>query len=210
VQPLIDRLKDASTKAAARQVIILCLAEMPVPAAVQALSERLFDNKEEVRVAAASALRGFPTSAAFSEVRNHLRDTLDQSDVKAVQHAAEAIGELRDTLAVPQLIELLDHRDPLVVDAVGRALQTITKQDFGRSRFRWGGWWRRHQTEPRLQWLLAGLCHPSAIIRLAAQDELCELSGDVASYRYDQPRRERDLAARRWVDWWQSHGYEVV
>jgi hypothetical protein len=58
--------------------------------------------------------------------------------------------------------------------------------------------------------LLAGLCHPSAIIRLAAQDELQELSGDVASYRYDQPRRERDMAARRWVDWWQSRGYEVV
>ena len=73
-----------------------------------------------------------------------------------------------------------------------------------------GGWWRRHQSEPRLQWLLAGLCDKSAVIRSAAQDELLEMSGDVASYRFDLPKQDRDQAARRWVDWWQAAGYDVV
>ena len=108
-----------------------------------------------------------------------------------------------------QLINLLDHEDPALVDAVGRALQTITKQDFGRSRSRWTSWWRRRQDEPRLQWLLEGLTHPSAMLRSAAQDELTGLSGDVVGYRFDQPRRERDVLRRRWVEWWQRRGFPV-
>ena len=70
-------------------------------------------------------------------------------------------------------------------------------------------WWRRHQAEPRLQWMLSGLAHQSVALRAAAQDELRGLCGDVAGYRFDQPRRERDLAQRRWVDWWQERGYPV-
>ena len=210
VPGLLERLRDANTSARARHIIILCLAEMPVQAAIDPLGERLFDRAEEVRGAAATALRNFPPSMALSTLRGRLRDALDGGDAKGVQQAAEALGELRDVQAVPQLIELLDHRDPLLVDAVGRALQAITKQDFGRSRFRWNGWWRRHQAEPRLQWLLAGLCHPSAVIRATAQDELLSMSGDVASYRYDQPRDERDVAVRRWVNWWQAQGFDVI
>jgi HEAT repeat protein len=183
---------------------------MPVHAAVEALGERLSDSQEEVRSAAAVALRSFPPSAALQALRSRLRDALGSGDAKKVQQAADALGELRDVHAVESLIELLDHGDSEVVDAAGRALLGITLQDFGRSRFRWGGWWRRHQSEPRLQWLLAGLMHESAAIRAAAQDELCEMSGDVASYRYDQPRSERTQAARRWADWWQAQGYDVV
>jgi len=210
VKPLIERLKDAATSSKLRLVIVRCLAEMPVQAALDPLGERLFDSDEEVRTAAGVALRGFPPSSALSTLRSRMRDALDGGDAKGVQHAVEALGELRDTAAVPQLIDLLDHGDPRVVDAVGRSLQSIIKQDFGRSRFRWANWWRRHQGEPRLQWLLAGLCHSSALIRQSSQDELFEMSGDVASYRYDQPTSERDQAARRWVDWWQAHGYDVI
>jgi hypothetical protein len=36
------------------------------------------------------------------------------------------------------------------------------------------------------------------------------MSGDVVSYRFDLPQSERDTAARRWVDWWQQQGYDVV
>ena len=212
VPALIERLADKETPARARFFIVECLGEMPVLAALDALYERLFDSDEEVRGAAAAALRNFPPSPAVSGVRGKLRDLLSDGsgDAKRLGHAVDALGELRDTTAVPQIIDLLDAGDALLVDAAGQALQSITKQDFGRSRFRWSGWWRRHQSEPRLQWLLSGLCHGSAMIRSAAQDELSGMSGDVAGYRFDQPARERDAAAKQWADWWLRHGYDVV
>ena len=153
-------------------------------AALDPLFDRLYDADDEVRAAAAAALRSFPPSQALNAVRARLRERLDErgdGDVKRLVSTVDALGELRDTVVSAHIIDLLDHSDPLVVDAAGRALQAITKQDFGRSRYRWTGWWRRHQAEPRLQWLLAGLCHGSAMIRSSAQDELCEMSGTSAA-----------------------------
>lgn len=213
VAPLLARLGDRETPARARYFIVRCLGEMPVAAALDPLFDRLYDADDEVRAAAAAALRSFPPSQALNAVRARLRERLDErgdGDVKRLVSTVDALGELRDTVVSAHIIDLLDHSDPLVVDAAGRALQAITKQDFGRSRYRWTGWWRRHQAEPRLQWLLAGLCHGSAMIRSSAQDELCEMSGDVSGYRFDLPTREREVAAKQWAEWWQRHGYDVV
>lgn len=211
VAPLIARLKQKDTPTRARFFIVQILSEMPVSSALEPLFDSLYDSDEEVRTAAAAALRNFPPSQALSALRARLRDALDsQGDAKRLVATVDALGELRDTVAVQTIIELLDATDPMVADAAGRALQAITKQDFGRSRYRWSGWWRRHQYEPRLQWLLSGLCHDSAMIRSSAQDELFEMSGDVAGYRFDQPSRERESAAKQWASWWQRHGYEIV
>jgi hypothetical protein len=35
------------------------------------------------------------------------------------------------------------------------------------------------------------------------------MSGDIAGYRYDDPKRERELARKRWAEWWQRRGYQV-
>lgn len=211
VAPLIARLKQKDTPTRARFFIVQLLSEIPVSAALEPLFDSLYDSDEEVRAAAAAALRNFPPSQALSALRARLRDALDShSDPKRLAATVDALGELRDTVAVQTIIELLDATDPMVADAAGRALQAITKQDFGRSRYRWSGWWRRHQYEPRLQWLLSGLCHDSAMIRSSAQDELFEMSGDVVGYRFDQPSRERESAAKQWASWWQRHGYEIV
>ena len=186
---------------------------MPVAATLDPLFDSLYDADEEVRAAAAAALRSFPPSQAQSALRGRLRDALDSqqsTDPKRLVATVDALGELRDTMAVQPIIDLLDASDPLLVDSAGRALQAITKQDFGRSRYRWSGWWRRHQYEPRLQWLLSGLCHDSAMIRSSAQDELSEMSGDVVGYRFDLPNRERESTAKQWAKWWQRHGYDVV
>ena len=48
------------------------------------------------------------------------------------------------------------------------------------------------------------------MLRSAAQDELTGLSGDVVGYRFDQPRRDREQARKRWAQWWQRRGYPVL
>ena len=210
IEPMLARLDDASTPTEARYYLCLCFAEAPVAAAIGPLATCLYDGDDTVRLAAVTALRNFPPHSDLSAVISKLRDTVDAGDGKRARFAVEALGELRIASAVPQLLNLLDHEDPALVDAVGRALQTITKQDFGRSRVRWTAWWRRSQDEPRLQWLLEGLTHSSAMLRSASQDELTGLSGDVVGYRFDQPRRDREVARKRWAQWWQRRGYPVL
>jgi hypothetical protein len=210
IAPMLERLKDPATPVDARYFIALCFAETPVLAAVAPLGERLFDKDESVRTAALTALRSFPPSAELLALVSHLRDEVDGGDTTRVRLAVEALGELRVVGAVPQLINRLDADDPALLDSLGRALQSITKQDFGRSRVRWTAWWRRHEEEPRLQWLLDGLANPSAMLRSAAQEELAALCGDVVGYRFDQPKRERDLLRRRWAEWWQRRGFPVA
>ncbi|MFO0578137.1 MAG: hypothetical protein U1A78_29375 [Polyangia bacterium] len=209
ITPLLERLKDPSTTAEVRYYIALCFAEAPVLAAIAPLGEQLFDKDETVRTAAVTALRSFAPGPELLALVSRLRDEVDGGDATRVRYAVDALGELRVVAAVPQLINLLDSDEPALVDALGRALQSITKQDFGRSRVRWAAWWRRHQEQPRLQWLLDGLANPSAMLRSAAQEELAALCGDVVGYRFDQPRRERDVLRRRWVEWWQRRGFPV-
>lgn len=208
VGPIVERLRHEETPKNARFFLVCLLGEMPVPGALDALFARLFDEDEEVREAAGTALRNFPPSAALSMLRGKVRDRLDDiDDEQALTTAMEAVGALRDNLSIPQLIGLLQHNDAKISAQAGQVLQLLTKQAFGRSRFRWNGWWRRHQFESRLSWLLSGLCHGSALIRSSAQDELTEMSGDVTGYRFDMPVRPREQAAQRWSDWWEQRGF---
>ncbi|MCS6911665.1 MAG: hypothetical protein RMK29_09410 [Myxococcales bacterium] len=209
VQPLLERLDNPVTPPEVRYYVALCFSELPVEDAIRPLGHRLFDEDDAVRMAAVTALRNCPPGPELRDLLETLRSDLLGPDTRRQRFAAEALGELRDVQAVPRLIQLLSHEDPLLASAAARALQTITKQDFGRSRWRWRLWWRRHAGEPRLQWMLSGLGHPSAAVRASAQDELRGLSGDVAGYRFDLPRREREAAQRRWIDWWQRRGYPV-
>jgi hypothetical protein len=209
VQPLLERLDNPVTPPDIRYYVALCFSELPVTAAIAPLGRRLFDSDDAVRMAAVTALRSCPPVEAMRELLETLRSDLLGPDPRRQQHAVEALGELRDVQAVPRLIQILSSSDLLLVAASARALQTITKQDFGRSRWRWRRWWSRHQAEPRLQWMLSALSHESSTVRASAQDELRSLCGDVAGYRFDLPRRDRDAACRRWVRWWQGRGYSV-
>ncbi len=209
VQPLLERLDNPVTPPEVRYYVALCFSEVPVSEAIAPLGRRLFDNDDAVRMAAVTALRNAPPGPALRDLMETLRSDLLGPDARRQQHAAEALGELRDVHCVPRLIQLLGSPDLLLGNAAAVALRTITKQDFGKGRFFWRRWWRRHQAEPRLQWMLAGLCHQSVAVRASAQDELRRLCGDAAGYRFDLPQRERQHAARRWAAWWQRCGYAV-
>src|SRR5207253_4326793 len=118
--------------------------------------------------------------------------------------AAEALGALRDVPAVPRLIELIKHSDAAVASGARKALIEITKQDVGTSRWRWRSWWERHRNEPRVEWMLEGLGHAEAEVRLSASEELRALSSEYFGYHFDLPKREREEARRKWVDWWRG------
>ena len=209
VQPLLERLQNPETSPDVRYYVALCFTELPVDEAIGPLGQRLFDNDDSVRMAAVSALRNYAPSEELRDLLDTLRSELLGPDTRRQMHSVEALGELRDVKAVPRLIQLLSHSDLLLAEAAAKALQSIAKQDLGRSRWRWRWWWRSHQGEPRLRWVLEALLHQNGEVRAAAQDELRSLSGDVAGYRFDLPRRERESAQQRWSQWWQRRGFSV-
>src|SRR5262249_2295164 len=119
---------------------------------------------------------------------------------------AEALGALRDAPSVPRLIDLVKHAEAQVAAAAHAALVEITKQDFGNSRWRWRSWWERHRNEPRVEGMLEGLGPAEADVRMAASEELRLLTGQNFGYHFDLPKREREEARKKWVDWWRAHG----
>lgn len=209
IEPLLARLQEAATPPEVRYYLALCFSELSDPRAGAVLGPLLFDGDDPVRMAAVTALRAQMEGPELRDLLETLRGELLGPDVKRQIQAIEALGELRDVQAVPRILQLVVHRDPLLSDAAVRAMTSLSKQDFGKSRLRWRMWWQRHQAEPRLQWMLNGLSHQNAAIRASAQDELRALSGDVAGYRFDLPRRERERTQQRWVQWWQRRGYPV-
>ena len=119
--------------------------------------------------------------------------------------AIEKVQELRDPGALPALLERLGEDTPLGKAALA-ALVTITRHDFGTTRWRWTRWWREWKSRHRIEWLIDALTEKNAELRLQAAQELEELSGRYFGYHFDLGRREREEARRRFTDWWQTTG----
>ncbi len=119
--------------------------------------------------------------------------------------AVVGIAELRDRLAVPVLIDLVDAKDRELADAARQGLIEITKQDFGKRRRRWRNWLAAHGEEARIDWLFAGLGHRLPEIRFASSEELWKITGEYFGYHHESPKRERDEARDRWRNWWREH-----
>jgi hypothetical protein len=207
LRPLLARAQDPSLEV--RYYVTLALGELRVAEAVPALGQRLFDADAGVRHAAMNALRQFEPSRELRTLTESLRGELPGPELSRQRFAADALGALRDVPSVPRLVELVKHTDEKVVTAARRALVEITKQDFGTSRWRWRSWWERHRHEPRMEWLLEGLGHPEAEVRLSASEELRTLSSEYFGYHFDLPKREREEARRKWVEWWRTHGQKL-
>jgi len=118
--------------------------------------------------------------------------------------AVVGITELRDRLAVPTLVDLVDAKDRELATAAREALIEITKQDFGKRTRRWRSWLAEHGEEPRMEWLFAGLGHRLPEIRFSSSEELWKITGDYFGYNYEAPKREREEARHRWRTWWRD------
>jgi hypothetical protein len=204
LRPLLLRANDQSLEV--RYYVTLALGELKEPSVVPVLGQRLFDNDAGVRHVAMQALAKMDPSSELRTLTESLRGELPGPERARQRFSAEALGALRDVPSVPRLIELVKHPDERIVVSARRALVDITKQDFGTSRWRWRGWWDRHRNEPRVEWMLEGLGHAEAEVRLSASEELRALSSEYFGYHFDLPKREREEARRKWVDWWRTHG----
>jgi hypothetical protein len=121
--------------------------------------------------------------------------------------AIRALGELRDAAAVPILVEMLKEEEPRLLDAARRSLVVLTRQDLGDVHRKWVAWLDRNRERHRIEWLIDALASPEHELRAAAGDELKQLTQQYYGYHPSMPKRDRDVAQRKYREWWESEGY---
>ncbi|RMH41897.1 MAG: hypothetical protein D6689_09815 [Deltaproteobacteria bacterium] len=199
---LIEKMRDPNRDV--RYYATLCVAELRPRSALRELVERLFDSDYGVRTVAIEALRGYPIRELEAALEG-ARRALHADDRARVQAAAYALGELSDVRAIPDLLDALS-RGGQIAQAVQAALVALTRHDFGTNPRKWRAWWNKNATRPRIEWLLDALSHKSAALREGAVEELRRLTGEYFGYHHDLPKREREAARRRWIQWWNETG----
>ena len=185
----------------------LLLAELAYPEGARALVPRLFDPDAKVRLVAREAARSMAQAAheaLLGEMGRMLREPSTSRTARL--GLLEALGELREAMAVPILIQHVGDEDPEVATVARRSLIAITRQDFGLDARRWLGWWGQNSARHRVEWLIDALVDETPGIRRAAGDELKAVTEQTFGYYDDLPKRERERAQQRFRDWWASEG----
>jgi hypothetical protein len=129
-----------------------------------------------------------------------------EAPVRSRLAAIDAIGVLRDAASVPTLIELSAHTDRQISVPALRALAAITCQDFGKATKKWRAWYESNAYRHRVEWLIDGLMHSDQNLRAAAGLELQKLTQVYYGYVAAASKRERELAQKRYWDWWRTEG----
>lgn len=199
---LYDKMRDSNREV--RYYATLCAAELRPRSLVSALVERLFDTDYGIRQVALEALSGYPRRELDANLVR-ARHALSATEPDRVQAAADALAELGDINAVPDLIDAVARGDKGSEHA-RRALTSLTKQNFGTSARKWRSWWNKNRTRHRVEWLIDGLAHKDESIRRSAVEDLRTLTGEYFGFNHDQARKERDAARQRWEHWWTETG----
>ena len=173
------------------------------------LSQRVFDEDEGTQRLVLDVLRLYArferdVEEMLKAVRIEAR--VDRGDETRRLVGIRALGELRDTRAITLLVDLLGDANPRVVTAAHRALVTITRQDFGDSQRRWAQWAEKNEGRHRIEWLIDGLVHSDETIRAAAGDELKALTQQYYGYHPASPKRDREIAQKKYRVWWENEG----
>jgi hypothetical protein len=168
---------------------------------------RLFDPDRSVRKVARLASRAVAEVAPEALVERFVRYYRDPGlQLERRIEMIETLGELRERLAVPLLIDALGDEQEDVAAAARKALMIVTRQDLGRDAKRWQAWWAQNAGRHRIEWLVDALMHEVPAIRRAAGDELKALTKEYFGYYDDLPRKEREKAQQRYRDWWATDG----
>lgn len=199
---LIEKL--AAPQRDVRFYAAVCVVELRPRTAVFALAERLFDQDFGVRACAIEALAGYPAQE-LSSALVRARRALHSTDPEVVAAAAAAVVELGDVDAIVDLIGAIERNDRAGEHA-RRALTALTAQDFGTNERKWRRWYDGARNRHRIEWLIDGLGHKEDVIRENAINDLRRLTGEYFGYHHDLPRRERELSAQKWADWWRDAG----
>ncbi len=199
---LIEKMKDVHRDV--RYYATVCTAELRPRSALRPLVDRLFDSDYGVRAAAIEALGGYP-ARELEQAMETVRHALHAEDPKRVQAAANATAELADVKGIPDLLDALGREDEGSPHA-RRALVALTKQDFGSAARKWRGWWEKARAHHRIEWLIEGLSSKEEPLRKSAIEDLRRLTGEYFGYHFDLPRKDRDAARDRWLQWWNDVG----
>jgi predicted nicotinamide N-methyase len=177
-----------------RYTALWALTELKVPAALPRIAQRVFDDESKIAHLALEVLDGYRDAPGWEQVIERVRDLCRRGDDFQRRRAVLAAAHLRDRGAFDALVHLLGIRPKEVAEHARSALVEITLQDFGLSERRWRAWLADNADTPRMRWLIEALSHKDAELRERAQEELTTLTGHSHGYRFDAPRRERDVA----------------
>ncbi len=183
------------------------LTELVYPESAERIVPRLFDEELRTRKVARLVARAL-AEVAPNAIVEHLGDvslaTLQPSAKRVA--TVDILGELREPLAVPVLVSLLQDNDELVAQAAHQSLVAVTRQDFGNEPRKWLSWWSGHASQHRIEWLIDALMHDETRLRHAAGEELKATTKEYFGYYDDLPKRERERAQQRYRDWWSTEG----
>ncbi|MCU0662362.1 MAG: hypothetical protein MUC50_08565 [Myxococcota bacterium] len=187
-------------------------SELPYPSALGALVARVFDNDQQIRALAIDVIRGF---SQFPEYRWGLREVVgvlgnDQASPEAKRIAAVALGELRESSAVPMLIECLGSEDGALAERCSRALKKVTFEDFGFAKDKWEHWFTANQARHRLEWAMDALGGRSEGKRKSAAAELRRYTGTAVDWPHGVIEERHWTELRRQCrDWWKKEGWAL-
>lgn len=199
----------ADPDAARRREAVEALADVGAPGAFLPLADRVFDSDPAVADAARDALARHRRDPQLRPVPEKLRRALLSGLADRATAAARALGALRDVDSIAGLIQTLEVSGPGPADAAADALAAITLQRLGTDARRWLVWWKGNRGRGRAEWLFAGLASEDRAVRVAAAEELSEVAPPPADYGIDQPREERERAARAWASGWAKSGRAI-
>ena len=187
---------------------ILIAAELVHPDLTDAVAERIHDEDEGVRRLAVQLLPRFASFRGFDEVRTVVRRTarLRGKDPSRRLQAIDAVAALHDVEMIPKLIEHLKDHDDDLVEHAHRALVAITGNDVGATHRKWSSWWEKNRARHRIEWLIDGLGHTDEKVRRHAGEELQRATQQYYGYHPGSPKRDRDLVAKRYRQWWDREG----
>jgi hypothetical protein len=189
-----------------RFAAVVAARELGLEAAVPGLGRRVLDAEPRVAAVAIDALvhhthaRGGDVaarSAALDAVKVRLRDLCKRGNDIERRLAIRAVSALRDTDAIPVLIDLVSIRPRELGEEVKAALVELCRQDFGVAERRWRAWYTEHQAEPRTTWLVSALLHRDRALRAAAADELADEGVALLGYHADGSDADRHEAVDR-------------
>lgn len=184
----------------------LLLTEIPGHNLLEDVVERLFDRDQQIRGLAQTIILNARLDTGFERiVLQRLRHEIISNieDVR-VEISAETIGNLRDTHAIPLLIDALAQHRPRVQLAVQNALRLLTFQDLAPSISEWRRWWQTAQTQSPTTWLVDALDSPNPDIRHHAFAETQKIPGLSLNYHPDQPQKLRARAQTELHRWFQD------
>ena len=180
--------------------------ELRDPRCLRPLAHHAFDPDPDVRLIATRVLESFNRTPGFVAATEHVRAALGGRDRDRALLATEATGTLRDTRAVPTLIELLSVRDKQIREASLEALCSITAKHHGYRPAKWRSWYADHGEQPRIVWVMDALKHRDPAVRRWAADELTRVTG----HRIPPPAAGEKITPRyvleAWEAWWDHTG----